>query len=182
MEATGIYWKPIVRHEAPGIERGERTPRPASRSWPVSWEQPGRGNARDGGSSPDNVRDGSALSDGPGPASSDEKAYERNRCSTLRKSSAGSNLTDMGWCAARDQGRFAGADQLEAGVSVRWGGHGEGLRRSHGDAVGVKVGASLIERFQVNVGTAHGRPSTGHPARLGQVRCRLVAVGGAEVP
>jgi hypothetical protein len=49
----------------------------------------------------------------------------------------------------------------EAGRPVRWGGHGEGLRRSHGDAVGVKAGASLIERFQVNVGTAHGRPSPG---------------------
>jgi hypothetical protein len=34
------------------------------------------------GSSPDNVRDGSALSDGPGLASSEEKAYERNRCLT----------------------------------------------------------------------------------------------------
>jgi len=32
---------------------------------------------------------------------------------------------------------------------------------------GVKAGASLIDRFQVNVGTAHGRPSTGHPARPG---------------
>ena len=36
-------------------------------------------------SSPDNVRDGSALSDGPGPASSEEKAYERNRHLTPRK-------------------------------------------------------------------------------------------------
>jgi hypothetical protein len=36
------------------------------------------------GSGPDNVRDGLALSDGPGPASSEEKAYERNRCLTPR--------------------------------------------------------------------------------------------------
>jgi hypothetical protein len=36
-------------------------------------------------SSPDNVRDGSARSDGPGPASSEEKAYERNRYLTPRK-------------------------------------------------------------------------------------------------
>ena len=35
----------------------------------------------------------------------------------------------------------------EAGLVVRWGGHGEGLRRSRGDAVGVKVGASLVDRF-----------------------------------
>jgi hypothetical protein len=39
----------------------------------------------------------------------------------------------------------------EAGLLVRWGGRGEGLRRNRGDAVGVKAGASLIERFQVNV-------------------------------
>ena len=71
----------------------------------------------------------------------------------------------------------------EAGLLVRWGGHGEGLRRNRGDAVGVKADASLIERFQVNVGTAHGRPSTGYPARLGG---RSVADwwpwDGAEVP
>jgi hypothetical protein len=83
------------------LSGGERTPLPVSRSWLVSWGQPKRGNARDGGSSPDNVRDGSALSDDPGPASSDEKAYERNCCLKPRKSAAGSNLTDMGRSAVR---------------------------------------------------------------------------------
>ena len=71
----------------------------------------------------------------------------------------------------------------EAGLLVRWGGQGEGLRRSRGDAVGVKAGASLIERFQVNVGTAHGRP----PCRAsGPAGGRSVADwwpwDGAEVP
>ena len=46
----------------------------------------------------------------------------------------------------------------EAGLLVRWGGHAEGLRRRRGDAVGVKAGASLIDRFLVNVGTVPGRP------------------------
>lgn len=57
----------------------------------------------------DNVRDGLGLSDGPGPASSEGKAYERNRCLTPRKASAGSNLTDRGRCAAR--GWFVSADR-----------------------------------------------------------------------
>ena len=46
----------------------------------------------------------------------------------------------------------------EAGLWVRWGGHVEELRRRRGDAVGVKAGASLIDRFLVNVGTVPGRP------------------------
>src|SRR5680860_1733430 len=53
------------------------------------------------GAASDNVRDGLGLSDDPGPASSDGKAYVRNHRLTPRKSSAGSNLTDMGRCAVR---------------------------------------------------------------------------------
>ena len=49
----------------------------------------------------------------------------------------------------------------EAGLSVRWGGHVEELRRRCGDVVGVKVGAYLIDRFVVNVGTIRGRPPVG---------------------
>jgi hypothetical protein len=70
-----------------------------------------------------------------------------------------------------------------AGLLVRWGGHAEGLRRRRGDAVGVKAGASLIDRFQVNVGTVPGRP----PRRAaGPVVGRSVVDrwpwGGAEAP
>ena len=100
-----------------------------------------------------------------------------------KASSAGSNLTDMGRCAARDRDRFGGAGQLRSRLLVRWGGHGEGLRRSRGDAVGVKVGASLIDRFH---GERGNRPWSPSPPGIrpggGQVRCRLVAVGGAEAP
>ena len=49
----------------------------------------------------------------------------------------------------------------EAGLSVRWGGHVEELRRRCGDVVGVKAGAYLIDRFVVNVGTIRGRPPVG---------------------
>ena len=71
----------------------------------------------------------------------------------------------------------------EAGLSVRWGGHVEELRRRRGDAVGVKAGASLIDRFLVNVGTVSGRT----PRRAaGPVAGRSVvdrwSWGGAEAP
>jgi hypothetical protein len=60
-----------------------------------------RGNARIDGSSPDNARDGSASSDGSGPASSAGKVYARNHCLTPRKVALGSNLMNMGRDAAR---------------------------------------------------------------------------------
>jgi len=71
----------------------------------------------------------------------------------------------------------------EAGLLVRWGGHGEGLRRRRGDAVGVKAGASLIDRFLVNVGTVPGRPPrrAAGPVVGGSVVDRW-PWGGAEAP
>ncbi len=62
-----------------------------------------RGNARVGGSSPDNVRDGLASSDGSGPASSAEKVYARNHCLTPRKVALGSNLMNTGRDATRSR-------------------------------------------------------------------------------
>jgi hypothetical protein len=55
----------------------------------------------------------------------------------------------------------------EAGKFRRWGGHGEGLRRSRGDAAGTKLGISLVDRHIVNAGTIYGRPTGGvsSPAR-----------------
>ncbi len=45
------------------------------------------------------------------------------------------------------------AADSEAGLACWRGGHGEGLRRNHGDAAGAKLGAKLIDRFAVNTGT-----------------------------
>jgi hypothetical protein len=47
----------------------------------------------------------------------------------------------------------------EAGLLVRWGGHVEELRRRRGDAVGVKAGASLIDRFRGERGNRPRSPS-----------------------
>ena len=68
----------------------------------------------------------------------------------LRKRGTGSNLVDMGRGAVHDH-RWV-VDSV-AGLACRWGGHGESLRRSRGDAAGAKLGAKLIDRFAVNTGT-----------------------------
>jgi hypothetical protein len=68
----------------------------------------------------------------------------------LRKRGTGSNLVDMGRGAVHDHRRVV--DSV-AGLACRWGGHGESLRRSRGDAAGAKLGAKLINRFAVNTGT-----------------------------
>jgi hypothetical protein len=62
--------------------------------------------------------------------------------------------------------RCAGwAVNSEAGEFRRWGGHGEGLRRSRGDAAGTELDISLVDRRIVNVGTLCGRP-TGRVSNL----------------
>ena len=78
------------------------------------------------------------LPDGAGPASEARRCTRENQCSTPRKRRAGSNLADMGRFAARDLSPLERvAVNSEAVWFPRWGGHGEGLRRSRGDAVGV---------------------------------------------
>ena len=71
----------------------------------------------------------------------------------------------------------------EAGLSVRWGGHVEELRRRRGDAVGVKAAPPSSIDSVVNVGTIPGRPPrrAASPAG-GQVRCRPMAVGWGGGP
>lgn len=50
-----------------------------------------------------------------------------------------------------------------------------------GDAAGVQLGASLADRYVVNVGTVDGRPLV-RASSLGdgQVRCRLLGIDGTE--
>src|SRR4051794_25532095 len=66
----------------------------------------------------------------------------------------------------------------EAGQGVWWGGHGEVLRRSRGDAAGVEVGTSLLDRFGRERGN-HPRSPQPASSQLtgGQARCRLRSVG-----
>ena len=69
----------------------------------------------------------------------------------LRKRVTGSNLVDMGRVAAHNHPVWM-VDSV-AGLRCRWGGHEEGLRRTRGKAAGAELGAKLINRFTVNMGT-----------------------------
>jgi hypothetical protein len=90
-------------------------------------------------------------------------------------------------CSARPSG---GSADSVAGEQGRSGGHGESLRRTHGDAVGEKLGASPVKRSAVNVGTTSGPPFPsivqieGGQARRQPIALRwggvLVVVGGQE--
>jgi hypothetical protein len=78
----------------------------------------------------------------------------------------GSNLTDMGRCAARGWCRWPGAGQLRSRFRCRW----EARSKDCGVAVAMLSGSrwtppSSINSV-VNVGTTRARPPTGHPVRL----------------
>src|ERR1035441_4356723 len=45
------------------------------------------------------------------------------------------------------------------------GGHGEVLRVSRGDAAGIELGSSFVERITVNTGTVSVLPDPAHPVR-----------------
>jgi hypothetical protein len=99
-----------------------------------------------------------------------EGAARANQWQNPLKRGSGSNLVDVGRDAAH-----VGLD----GRATPWpvfrgwrGGHEEGLRRTCGEAAGEKLGAVPVDRSSVNVGTVLGLP-----ARGGQARCRLLALG-----
>ena len=83
----------------------------------------------------------------------------------LRKRGTGSNLVDRGRGVAHDLP--VGWVDFEADLACRWGGHGEGLRRSRGDAAGAKLGAGLIDRLTVNTGN---RPASLPPFGIARNR------------
>jgi hypothetical protein len=93
----------------------------------------------------------------------------------LRKRGTGSNLVDLGRGAVHDH-RWV-VDSV-AGLACRWGGHGEGLRRSRGDAAGAKLGAKLINRFAVNTGTIPRRSRGLESIRAGGIDTSSVEGAG----
>jgi hypothetical protein len=64
----------------------------------------------------------------------------------------------------------------------RPGGHGEGLRRTHGEAPGAQLGTHPIERFKVNVGTTRRRPPANAPRGRWEGSPSADGVGGDIVP
>jgi hypothetical protein len=94
----------------------------------------------------------------------------------LRKRGTGSNLVDMGRGAVRGHPRWM-VDSV-AGLACRWGGHGESLRRSRGDAAGAELGAKLIDRFAVNTGTIPHRSCGLESIRAGGIDASSVEGAG----
>lgn len=101
-----------------------------------------------------------------------------NQWWNLRKSRACSNLVDRGRRAVRVR-LSPGAGRLRGSVNGKGrGGHGESLRRSRDDAAGEELGAVLVDRYAVNVGTSPWLPFPPCGQRGGgQVHRRLLAAG-----
>jgi hypothetical protein len=94
----------------------------------------------------------------------------------LRKRGTGSNLVDRGRGVVHDLP--VGWVDSEADLACRWGGHGEGLRRSRGDAAGAELGAGLIDRFRVNTGTVPRRSRRWGSTRNGGIDASSVEGAG----
>jgi hypothetical protein len=91
----------------------------------------------------------------------------------------GQNRLEPGGHGPERSARPAMARRLRSSLhGAGLGGHEEGLRRTHGDAAGEKLGASPVERSAVNVGTIPISPSP-PPSQVGagQARCRLSRPG-----
>ena len=102
-----------------------------------------------------------------GPGERDGKEYARNQCLTplnvyrLKPGGYG-----PGCGAQPDRTVISGSGGNSwAACGCRPGGHGEGLRRSRGDAAGTKLGTSPVERTAVNMGTVPVLPPVRAPAR-----------------
>ena len=156
---------------------GERTPPLACRSRSLKLGAARAWGRRRGWEQPRQRRDGSVPPDGPGPASETGRCKRSlNQWVKLLNQHAGSNLVDVGRSAVHDHHLWV--VDSEAGSERRWGGHGEGLRRTRGEAAGAKLDASPVDRCMVNVGTISGSPSpSSSQGGGGQVRRRLMSPG-----
>ena len=145
-----------------------------------SWGQLDLGGARKGGSSPDNDGTGrycqtarvrQARQDG---GMTSEPVVEPPQAATR---------LEPGGCGPDSSARRAPMRSMVRGDSDRHGlrdqgGHGEGLRRTRGEAAGEKLGTTPADRHTVNVGSGRMPPSP--PCGQhggGQVRRRLTASG-----
>jgi hypothetical protein len=114
-----------------------------------------------------------------GSGKQDETPYERNQCRKPRNFSTGSNLEDMG----RVQRTPSPGGDSEADLLMSAGRPAESLRRRRGDAAGVELDGSLVDRMVVNVGSVLVPPfPPGSQPGGGQARRRLTAPGRGGGP
>jgi hypothetical protein len=99
-----------------------------------------------------------------------------NECSTPLDSKPALNLVDAG-CGGAGTALIGDRSSLMSLSLCGMRGRGEGLWRSHGDAAGVKLGPSPVDRWTVNVGTVPVSPLSVSQADGGQAHRRLTAPG-----
>jgi hypothetical protein len=91
----------------------------------------------------------------------------RNRRITPFKLVTGSNLADVGRARCFPAGQVKRQGSSGLVLLAGLGGHGEGLRRTCGDAAGAELGSSFGKRTAVNTGTTPPRfPAGARPARV----------------
>ena len=91
-----------------------------------------------------------------------------------RDSKTAQNLADVGRCSA-GQAAVGGRPASGSSSLCGPGDHEEGLRRTRGDAAGVKLDPDPVNRQAVNVGSERASPSpSGNQPGGGQVHRRLM--------
>jgi hypothetical protein len=159
--ANRMWVADIERHEAlmnrVVLQEHHRRPVAAGR---MKLGQPEPRDVGEGGQQPRQRRNGPALPDAPGSGKRDGTVYARNRrLNASQAQTTSSNLTDLGWAAARIR-VLARRTPRSVDVAGR-GGHGEGLRRTRGEAAGAELGTDPVERFESERGNQPGGPCTG---------------------
>ena len=147
-----------VRHEAPSTVRDERTRLQAVAAACRSWEQPDLGGTGLGGSSSDN--DGTVWH-----CQTHRVRQARRNGVRMQKPMVeppkGVPRLETWWIRAGQQctpSPLLGWATPMPVCERSAGGHGEGLRRSRGEAAGEELGAYPVERLMVNVGTTARLP------------------------
>jgi hypothetical protein len=84
----------------------------------------------------------------------DGEEYARNRCHYALQSINRLKPGGYGPGAVRPDVCRSGGNLRAGGIALAWGGHGEGLRRSRGEAAGAEPGSYSDKRITVNTGTA----------------------------
>jgi hypothetical protein len=141
-----------------------------------SWGQPDPGGAGEGGKQPRQRSGDVVLPDASAALARREGIAIANECLMPRDSKTAPNLVDMGRCSA---GRVSigGLPASWSSIPYDWGDREESLRRTRGDAVGVKLDPDPADRWAVNVGSvwASPHPSGSRPGG-GQVHRRLTTL------
>ena len=161
--AAGLLRESSAPRGAGGPDGGERPSSPGRRSGWVKLEAVVPADRWGRREQPRQSRVGPGLPDGPGPVS--ETGRYTQGTGVVTPLQATPAPTRWMWAGSRCRPAAAGGGELSVRVcSLGPGGHGEGLRRSRGDAAGVEPGASPVDRTAVNVGTLHARSCTHLPA------------------